>query len=72
MRREKTVVDVDVSDEQKQAMYSALMRQQQQAESKRAQQMMRQEEMVSLFITPFILMDSSFWFDTINLEWSIV
>ena len=51
MRREKTVVDVDVSDEQKQAMYSALMRQQQQAESKRAQQMMRQEEMVSLLIT---------------------
>ena len=46
MRREKTVVDVDVTDEQKQAMYSQLMRQQQQAESKRAQQMMRQEEMV--------------------------
>lgn len=46
MRREKTVVDVDVSDEQKQAMYSQLMRQQQQAESKRAQQMMRQEEML--------------------------
>ena len=42
-------MDVDVSDEQKQAMYSQLMRQQQQAESKRAQQMMRQEEMVSCF-----------------------
>ena len=49
MHREKTVVDVDVSDEQKQAMYSQLMRQQQQAESKRAQQMMRQEEMVGDF-----------------------
>ena len=47
MWREKTVVDVDVSDEQKQAMYSQLMRQQQQAESKRAQQMMKQEEMVN-------------------------
>ena len=49
------MVDVDVSDEQKQAMYSALMRQQQQAESKRAQQMMRQEEMVSLLITPLCI-----------------
>ena len=46
LHREKTVVDVDVSDEQKQAMYSQLMRQQQQAESKRDQQMRRQEEMV--------------------------
>jgi len=46
MRREKTVVDVEVSEEQKAALLSQMVQQQRNLQTKITEQQRRQEEMV--------------------------
>jgi hypothetical protein len=49
MRREKTVVDVDITEDQKQAFLAQMTQQQRNLQNKISAQQKRQEEMVNLY-----------------------